>query len=159
MSTTCSRITPPLIQEDHKVPQPRKCQRSHVADRYLVRTIAFIRSEHCTPENQQFVKDTAPFILSNMINFLPFGPNPQLVGQVQPAGTMCVINKNFFFMDLNYKKGMEAQLLALHKDKNGKKWARIIVEGVTTDKHIKTGFTWVEKANVDVIQSLVLARL
>ncbi|KAL1653048.1 hypothetical protein SLS61_004294 [Didymella pomorum] len=99
------------------------------------------------------------FIRSNVLNFLPFGPNPALIGDVQRAGTMCVVNQDFFFMDLEYKKGMQGQLLALHTDKEGNEWARIVVEGVTTDKYIKHGFIWVEKANVEVTTSLVQARL
>ncbi|KAJ4407040.1 hypothetical protein N0V91_004206 [Didymella pomorum] len=89
------------------------------------------------------------FIRSNVLNFLPFGPNPALIGDVQRAGTMCVVNQDFFFMDLEYKKGMQ----------EGNEWARIVVEGVTTDKYIKHGFIWVEKANVEVTTSLVQARL
>lgn len=41
-------------------------------------------------------------------------------------------------MNLNYKKGMKVQLLAVHKDKDGREWAKITVEGVTTDNYIKT---------------------
>jgi hypothetical protein len=108
----------------------------------------FIPSEYCTPENQQWMKDTS-FVWSNAFNGFPLGPNPELVGDAQPTGTRCVVNKDFYFMDIEYAKGMEGQLLALHTDKDGKNWARIIVEGVTTDNHIKTGFTWVEGANIE----------
>ncbi|KAF3052920.1 hypothetical protein E8E11_011657 [Didymella keratinophila] len=115
--------------------------------------MACIPPEACTPESKQWMKDTS-FIWSHAVNGFPLGPNPKLVGEVEPTGTMRVITKDFYFVEINYKKGMEGQLMAYYKGKDGKEWVRIIVEGVATDKHIKTGFAWVDAANIEMTRSL-----
>ena len=113
--------------------------------------MVFLQSEHCTPEFLQAWEDSLACSFADIRDGFPFGPAPHLTGDLQPAGTMCVVNKDFHRNCVDYSKGMKGQFLAEIKDEDGKMWARIVVEGVTTEKHIRSGYTWVERHDIDKV--------
>ncbi|KAF9694308.1 hypothetical protein EKO04_007946 [Ascochyta lentis] len=100
-------------------------------------------------EQTRVLQATPPGYFISLMDGAPLGPAPHTVGDLQPAVTTCTVKRDFQRFDYEYKKGVQGQYVAEHTDKEGKVWARIVVDGLT-DAQRQHRYEWVERADVDI---------
>jgi hypothetical protein len=101
-----------------------------------------------TDEQAAVLQSMPPGYFTSMLDGATIGPAPHTVGDAQPEGMTCTINKDFYRFDYKFKRGTKALYLA-ETTYESEVWAKIRVQGMS-ESMMMHGYEWVKRQNLDV---------